>query len=149
MDVLPEWLHHHLLIGAQMIFAYFHIGTFAPNSINLGIEMNNLKIRVTDDDSFNIFTPSPPRFRSGVTHDRCKGRKFVFAPRCRGVSAKRSAKLNNEELRELNDLEETWMDWPKSTADELPDSSFETRRKSILQKLFEKFNDYSLREEDN
>ncbi|KAF8788279.1 hypothetical protein HNY73_009802 [Argiope bruennichi] len=26
-------------------------------------------------------------------------RKFVFAPRCRGVSAKRSAKLNNEELR--------------------------------------------------
>ncbi|GFT54890.1 hypothetical protein TNCV_4888481 [Trichonephila clavipes] len=75
--------------------------------------------------------------------------KFVFAPRCRGVSAKRSAKLNDEELRELNDLEETWMDWPKSTVDELTDSFLDSRRKSILQKLFEKFNDYNLREEDN
>ncbi|CAL1299642.1 unnamed protein product, partial [Larinioides sclopetarius] len=76
-------------------------------------------------------------------------RKFVFAPRCRGVSAKRSAKLNNEDLRELGDIDDTWMDWPRPSQDEIPDSSFESRRKTILQKLLEKFNDYSLRDEDN
>ncbi|GIY54899.1 hypothetical protein CEXT_255191 [Caerostris extrusa] len=46
-------------------------------------------------------------------------RKFVFAPRCRGVSAKRSAKLNNDELRELGDMDDGLVDWPRSSPDEV------------------------------
>ncbi|GIY06590.1 hypothetical protein CDAR_584691 [Caerostris darwini] len=76
-------------------------------------------------------------------------RKFVFAPRCRGVSAKRSAKLNNDELRELGDMDDALVDWPRSSPDEVQDVGFDTRKKMMLQKLLEKFNDYSLREEDN
>ncbi|KAG8198134.1 hypothetical protein JTE90_006887 [Oedothorax gibbosus] len=81
-------------------------------------------------------------------------RKFVFAPRCRGVSAKRSAKLNNEELRELGEMEESWgADWPARSSvsdDVIADSTtFDSRRKAILQKLLEKFNDYNLHDDEN
>ncbi|KFM68232.1 hypothetical protein X975_13357, partial [Stegodyphus mimosarum] len=71
---------------------------------------------------------------------------------CRGVSAKRSSNVNKEELRDLGDLDDTWMDWPRSSPEEFSDSSLGNRRGSnrILRELLEKFHDYaSLRDEDN
>ncbi|XP_054709566.1 elevenin-Vc1-like [Uloborus diversus] len=75
-------------------------------------------------------------------------RKFVFAPLCRGVSAKRSSsKINKDELKDLSDMDAS-MDWPPSAQEESRRNRM--RSNQLLQEILEKVHDYNnARDEDN